>query len=204
MRQLPLLDAHRPGTSWLHRLPAGAKLLGMLAAGVVVIVLRGPLTGVGALAVALALVASSGLGLADTLRALRSLLLLGLLVGLYHLLQRSWALAAEQVTDLVALILLATVVTTTTPVDAMLDAIVRALGPLRSLGVRPERVALAFSLVLRSIPLTLAVAAETADAARARGLGRSPRALLTPMVIRTVAHARVTGEALHARGLGDD
>lgn len=200
----PLLDGYRPGSTGLHRLPAGAKLLGMMAASIVVIVLRGPLTGAGALVVALGLVAWSGMGLAATLRALRSLLLLGLLLGLYHLLQRNWALATEQVTDLVALILLATVVTATTPVDAMLDAIVRGLGPLRRVGVVPERVALAFSLVLRSVPLTLAIASETVDAARARGLGRSPRALLTPMVIRTVAHARQTGEALHARGLGDD
>lgn len=200
----PLLDGYRPGDTWLHRLPAGAKLLGMMAASLVVIVLRGPATGVAALVAALCLVAWSGLGLAATLRALRSLLLLGLLLGLYHLLQRNWALAAEQVTDLVALILVATVVTATTPVDSMLDAIVRGLGPLRRVGVVPERVALAFSLVLRSIPLILAIAGETLDAARARGLGRDPRALLTPMVIRTVGHARQTGEALHARGLGDE
>ena len=59
-------------------------------------------------------------------------------------------------------------------------------------------------LLVRGIPLTLEIAAETRDAARARGLERNPRAHLTPLVIRVVAHARATGEALHARGVGDD
>ncbi|RYE75981.1 MAG: energy-coupling factor transporter transmembrane protein EcfT, partial [Myxococcales bacterium] len=54
------------------------------------------------------------------------------------------------------------------------------------------------------IPRTIAIAEETRDAARARGLQRSPRARLIPMVLRVVAHARATGDALHARGLGDD
>ena len=70
--------------------------------------------------------------------------------------------------------------------------------------VDPEAVALAFSLTLRAIPTTIAIADETRDAAVARGLERSPRARLTPLVIRVVAHARATGEALQARGIGDD
>ena len=40
-------------------------------------------------------------------------------------------------------------------------------------------------------------------AARARGLERSPRALVVPIALRTVARAQTTGEALHARGILD-
>ncbi len=87
----------------------------------------------------------------------------------------------------------------------MLDAIIRGLGPFRRIGVNPERVALAFSLMIRADPRrSLEIAHETRAAAKARGLERNPRALLTPMVIRTVAHAYETGAALHARGIGDD
>ena len=100
--------------------------------------------------------------------------------------------------------LAATVMTATTPIDEMLDTLVVWLAPFRRFGVKPERVALAFSLTLRGIPTTIEVAQETRDAARARGLQRSPRARLVPLVIRVVAHARATGDALHARGLGDD
>ena len=37
---------------------------------------------------------------------------------------------------------------------------------------------------------------ETRAAAKARGLERSPRALLVPFALRTVSHAQLTGEAL--------
>ena len=55
-----------------------------------------------------------------------------------------------------------------------------------------------------AVPMTLDLANQSRDAARARGLERSPRARLTPVAIRVVAHARATGDALHARGIGDD
>lgn len=199
-----ILGNYRPGDTWLHRLPAGAKLLGMMAASIVVVTLRGPVSAVAALVVALVLVAWSRMGVRTTLRTLRGLLLVAVMLAAYQAWQRDWARAVESVVDLVALVLLATVLTTTTPVADVLDAITRALRPLRPIGVDAERVALAFSMVLRFIPTTFEIARETRDAARSRGLDRDPRARLTPMVIRSVAHARATGEALHARGIGDD
>ncbi|GGD17300.1 energy-coupling factor transporter transmembrane component T family protein [Nocardioides daphniae] len=199
-----LLGTYRPGTTWLHRMPAGAKMLALMALSTVVVVLRGPVSGAAALAVALGLVAWSGTGFAATLRSLRPFFVMAAILLAYHLLFGTWQVAVEQVGDLLALVLLATVLTATTPVDELLDTIVRALGPLRRVGVNPEKVALAFSLVLRTIPMLLTIAGETRDAARARGLERNPRTWLTPFVVRTVAHARDTGDALHARGLGDD
>ena len=75
--------------------------------------------------------------------------------------------------------------------------------PFRRL-VDPERVALTITLAIGALPGTVALALETRDAARARGLSRHPRAYLTPFVIRVVARAHETGDALQARGLGDD
>jgi biotin transport system permease protein len=111
--------------------------------------------------------------------------------------------AIETFVDLVALSLAAVVVSATTAVNAMLDAFVRWIGPLRRLGVDPERVALTIGLAVQALPGTIALALETRDAARARGV-RHPRAFLTPFVIRVVARAHETGDALRARGLGDD
>ena len=199
-----LLGAYRPGRTVLHRMPAGAKLLGLVVASLVVTVLGGWQSSVVALAVALVLVLVSRMPGRVVARSLRGLLLVVVLLGGWLAWQSGWQRAVGTVGDLLALVILATVVTTTTPVDGMLDTITRALSPLRPLGVRPERVALAFSLVLRTIPLTIALADETRDAARARGLERDLRARLTPFAIRVVADAQATGEALHARGIGDD
>lgn len=199
-----LLGAYRPGRTVLHRMPAGAKLLGLVVASLVVTVLGGWRSSVVALAVALVLVLVSRMPGRVVARSLRGLLLVVVLLGGWLAWQSGWQRAVGTVGDLLALVILATVVTTTTPVDAMLDTITGALSPLRPLGVRPERVALAFSLVLRTIPLTIGLADETRDAARARGLERDLRARLTPFAIRVVADAQATGEALHARGIGDD
>ena len=109
----------------------------------------------------------------------------------------------ETLVDLVALALAAITVSATTPVNAMLDTLVRAVRPLRRVGVDPERVALTISLAIGALPGTLALALETRDAARARGLGRHPRVYLTPFVVRVVARAHEQGDALAARGLGD-
>lgn len=203
MTASPLGD-YQPGSSVFHRLPVGAKLLGLLVLSVVAVAFRGVAT-TGILLVLAALgCVIAGVRLGRAARALRGILVAMTLLAAYQTWQRGGEHAFVVVGALVALVLLATVFTTTTSVERMVDAITRWLGPLRRLGVNPELVALAFSLMIRGIPLTLALAGETRDAARARGLERSPRAYLTPLVIRVVAHARATGDALHARGLGDD
>lgn len=198
-----LLGAYRPGTTPLHRLPPGPKLLALLGTAVLLVALRSPALAVAAVASALALVVWSGLGWGGAVRTVRRILLVATLLGAWLVWQQGWPRAVDAVGDLLALVLLASVLTATTSVDDMLDTIARALRPLRPLGVDPDRVALAFSLVIRAIPTTLEVAEETRVAAVARGLQRSPRARLTPVVLRVVAHARATGDALQARGIGD-
>ena len=201
---MSMLGLHRPGSTLLHRAPAGAKLLALLVAGLVTVVLRGPASSIVLLAGAGLLVAWSGAGVRLTLRALRGILLVAAGLGAYQAWQQGWPRAVESVGDLLTLVLLATVLTVTTPVDEILDTVTRALRPLRRLGVDADQVALAFALTIRAIPTTIEIADQTRDAALARGVQRDPRARLTPLVIRVVAHARATGDALHARGIGDD
>ena len=134
---------------------------------------------------------------------MRGLLIVVVLMAAYTIWQQGWERAVELTSDLVALVLLATVLTATTPVDEVLDAVTRLVRPLRRVGIDPERVGLAFALALRAVPTTFDLARQTGDAARARGLERDPRARLVPLVVRSVAHARATGEALDARGIGD-
>ena len=198
-----LLGGYSPGDTWLHRLPAAVKLGGLFVAGLVVALWQGYVGALGLLVVSLAVLGSSRVRLHPLVRSLRGLLLVAVMLGGWHLWQSGWSRATEVVADLLSLVLLATTLTATTPVDEVLDVLTRLLRPLRHVGVNPDRVALAFSLTLRAIPSTIALAEETRDAARARGLERDPRARLVPVVLRTVAHARATGEALHARGVTD-
>lgn len=199
----PLVSAYRPGTTWLHRLRAGAKV-GLLAAySVVTVVIDGWASGLVFVAVSMVVAISAGLRPREIARALRPLLWVVVIVGAFQTWQRGWPVAVHVLGDLVALVLAAVVLTATTPVDELLDTVVRWLGPFQRVGVKPERVALAFSLMLRAIPDLMEIARESRDAAKARGLERNVRARFTPLAIRAVARAYDTGDALAARGLGD-
>lgn len=203
MSQL-LIGGYRPGTTVLHRLPAGPKLGLLSVFGIATVATPGVWSALGFLGFAVALALWVRMPVRATVRALRPLLLVIVLVTVFQVWQRGWPLAIQVVAGLLASVIAALVFTATTSIDSMLDAITRGLGPFRRIGVNPERIALAFSLVLRAIPDIFDIAQETRAAAKARGLDRSPRALLVPMALRTVARAYETGDALAARGLGDD
>ncbi|CAN5315930.1 hypothetical protein BH11ACT1_BH11ACT1_14830 [soil metagenome] len=197
------LGLYRPGATPLHRAGPGAKLGGLAALGVLVVVLRGPTSAVALLVAALGTAALGRLPLWPTARRILPVLVTATFLGAYQWWARGWQVGAEVAIDLVTLVLGAAVVTSTTQADRMLDALGTAARPLRHVGLPPENVALAVGIMLRAIPALLETFAETRDAARARGLDRSPRALLVPAAVRTVSRARATGDALAARGLAD-
>lgn len=203
MSYLDGLGVYRPGHSPLHRAPVGPKLLGLVLVSIALVVVRGPASAVLFLLGALALAAVARIPLLQVLRVLRALLLLALAVAALQWWSTGPARAVESLLDLLSLGLFGLTLSHTTAVTDMLDAFVRWIAPLRRLGVDPERVALTVGLAIQSLPATLTLALETRDAARARGL-RTPRAYLTPFVIRVVGRAQETGAALHARGIGDD
>lgn len=198
------LGSYVPGASLLHRVAPGPKLLGLFVFAGVAIAFRTVPSTLVALVIAGALVLSVGLGWRAFGRSSIRFALIGVPLFAFQAWQQGWERGFAVVGTLFALILAASALTASTRVEDLIDTITRGLGPFRRFGAQPERVALAFSLVLRMIPTLLALAQETRTAAQARGLERHPRALMVPLVLRTVAHAQHTGEALHARGIGDD
>lgn len=195
--------AYRAGGSLLHRLRPGAKLLGLFVFGLAVVIFREWVVGLVALAVGLSLALIAGVRWRELLRITRGFALVGVLLFAFQTWQRDWQHGVAIVAGIFALILAASAVTASTAIDDMLDTVTWALRPLRPIGVHPERVALTFSLAVRSLPLAFQLAREAREAARARGLERNPRALLIPFVLRMIMHAKHTGAALHARGLDD-
>lgn len=198
------LGAYLPGSSPLHRLPAGAKLLGLFVFATAAVALRSVPSAAIALGISIALSHIAGLRGRDMLRVCARFAVVGVILFAFHAWQHSWDRGFAVVGTLLALILAASALTATTTVEDTVDTVTRALRPLRRLGAKPEQVALAFSLVIRTIPTILGIAHDTRSAARARGLERSVRAYAVPLVLRTVVHAQLTGEALAARGLPDE
>ncbi|GAA5153852.1 energy-coupling factor transporter transmembrane protein EcfT [Microbacterium pseudoresistens] len=190
-----------PGDSAIHRAPAGGKLALLAAAALLLSLLP---WGVVGMAVAV-LIASAGYVLAGLparvlgrawLRVLPLVVILG--AALFFFADPATAFIA--VGRIVALILLADLLTCTTRFGALMEALQRALGPLRRVGVDPEVVALTLSLAIATIPVMAGLIGQVRDAQRARGLRTGPRAGVALLVL-VLRHADDVGEALAARGI---
>lgn len=95
------------------------------------------------------------------------------------------------------------ILTLTTPIPDLIDGIVAACRPLRRCGADPDSIGLAVAVMMRSLPHLIGAFRDVRDAADARGIGRNPVPYIAPVVVRTVAYAHATGDALAARGLGE-
>ncbi len=187
----------------VHRLPAGAKLLGLLVLTTVLVVFRSPWVLLGGAVLVLGGYAVAGLGPRRLWAVVRPLRWFVVVLVVFQWWSAGWQTMVVVVGTLVVAVMAAGLVTATTSTSALLDAVVAGLRPLRPLGVDAERVGLTFSLAIRALPVIQHAFDEAQDARKARGLGRSTRALVTPVVVRTIRHAERTGEALAARGLDD-
>ena len=199
----PTTGTHVPGTSVLHRSPAGLKL-GALAVGLLVEgIVRTPVSvTVGVVVTAVALLVSR-LPPRACWDLLRPAIFVGVIVGALQLWFAGPVTAAVTVGWLVTAVVAAGLVTATTPMQELLDTVTSLVGPLRRVGVDPDRVALTLALAVSSVPVIARLAGEVQQARMARGAERSARAFVVPLVIRTVRHADRLGEALRARGLDD-
>lgn len=197
------IGLYLPGSSVLHRIPAGPKMAAMLLSVVAVTLLRQPWQlGVAALMVA-ALYLVSGIGWRPAAAQLWPMRWLILLVGVLQVALVDWRSAIVVCGGLLVTVALAALVTLTTRVTAMLDLCVRLLGPLRRFGVDPDRVGLVLALTIRCVPLMVGVIGEVNQARRARGVGFSLVALIAPAVVRALRSADAMGDALIARGADD-
>lgn len=198
-----MIGLYVPGTSVLHRAPAGPKLVVLAAFLLWLGVWRSPLAVALAAAVVAAAAALSRVGWQRVAAQVRPVVLVTLLVAAAQVWLAGPRTAVVVAGSLLVAVAAAGLVTLTTRTQDLLDALVAALRPLRRLGVDPERIGLLLALTIRSVPVLVALAQEVRDARRARGAERSVRAFAVPLVIRAVRHADRLGEALAARGVDD-
>ena len=186
-------------TTWLHRLPAGAKLLALAAATVAVLPIDAPGPALAVLAGVIALYGSLGREGLRRLSIARPLVPLLLVLLLAQGLLASWGLAVAATARILAMVWLASLVTMTTRMDDMLDAVAVVLSPLRLVGLSPRTLALAVALVIRFAPVLLAEWQALSDSFRARTGRRPGIRLLAPFALRMIDLSEHVGEALAAR-----
>ncbi len=197
-----VLGLYRPRRTPLHLSPAWVKMLGLALGSVVAFRLDGPEPTAVAAAVALILLASTLPPPRATLRGAALLTLFAALGGAYHWFFGDPRRGAEIALQAIAILLAALAVNCSTSSDDTLSVFVRLARPLRR-WLPTAAIGLMFSIALRSIPEGARILGESRSAARARGLSRSPRAILVPTAVRVVGFGLQVGEAITARGLAD-
>mgnify|MGYP001164254178 CR=1 FL=1 len=197
------LSLYVPGDSVLHRTRAGVKLLVLLALSVLTIWLRTPWQIAAVGVVVLVGYAIAHFPVSLVWRQVRPMLWVLLFIGAFQVWAAGWSRAAVVVGTVLVLVLAAALVTLTTRTTAMADAVVAACGPLRRLGVDPDRVGLVLALGMRSVPVVVGAAYDVRDAQRARGVVFAPQAYTVALVVRSLRMATALGDALVARGLDD-
>ncbi|AYG04636.1 energy-coupling factor transporter transmembrane component T [Gryllotalpicola protaetiae] len=199
-----MLTLYRPGNGRLHRMPAGPKVLLLLAVVLGVSLLPAVWWAAGA-AAAVTILAYAMAGLGDGMRELgrqvRSVRWVVAITLAGQLVFLGPEQAVANASRVVAAVVIAALLVITTRVSALLHAVERGLHPLQRLRVDPQRVALLLTVTLNTIPVLARLAGEVRDAQRARGTRASLRLFVVPFLVVALKHADEFGDALTARGV---
>lgn len=195
-----MFELYRPGASFLHRMPAGSKVLLLAVAGTLIFLADALAVVLAFLAAAAVLYPAAGIPLRSAWAQIRPALWFLAAILLAQGLINGWEAGVFVVARFAGLLLLAGLLTLTTRVSDMVEGMERGLSVLKYAGINPAKASLAVSLALRFIPVLAAVTAEVREAQKARGLNRSVLAVAMPVVIRTLRMSDEIADAIEARG----
>lgn len=196
-----MIALHRPGTSPVHRMPASAKLLVLALLAVTISLIPHSTVSLGIVGVGvIGAYLTAGFGprvLARQLWLARWIVVFMVVSQLIFL--TPWEALVNTV-RVVAIIVLAGLLTLSTPTEELLDALRRGLRPLRRFGVDPQRVGLTLALTLSMLPVVAGFADRIRQAQRARGVRLGVR-VVVPLLVMSLRHADDVADALTARGI---
>ncbi len=195
-----MISLYIPGKSYLHVLPAGFKLLFL---GIVSIFLL-PVENLLILLICLICVIILYISLGrQTLSQIKLLIPLApfllIILGL-HIWSGSLNEGISVIIRIVAMILLANLISLTTAMMDMMLALRPIFKPLESLGLSYKTLALSVALMIRFVPVLFAIYGDLVQSYTARS-NKNPRwHLFAPFTLLSLKMAENVGAALHARG----
>jgi biotin transport system permease protein len=195
-----MLTLTSPVETWAHGLPAGAKLLALALATSGLFLVGAPQGLAVALMATEALYLTGGLRFAAAgLRQLWPLWPFVVIVALWHLFSGDLEEGVAILLRLMTAVALANFVTMTTRLSDLLAVFERLAQPLAPI-LPPRRLALAFALVIRFIPVMLDRMGLIRQSWAARSPRRSGWRVLVPATLAALDDADRVAEALRARG----
>lgn len=196
-----MLALTSPVRTPFHRVPAGAKLLGLAVFTFGVALIDAPALMLPPLALVAVLYAICGARFAVSgLRALKPLWIFVAVILVWHALTDDLARGAMLAARILATVALANLVTMTTRLEDLIAVVDTLLRPLERLGLRPGLIGFAIALVLRFTPVLLDKGRALAEAWRARSPRRAGWRVVIPLTLVTLDDAEHVAEALKARG----
>jgi biotin transport system permease protein len=197
-----MIALYRDGNSLLHRAPAGAKVLAfMVIALAITLSADNPFTVPVAVALAIFGYLTAGLGLRTLVAQIYVVRWVIVIMLVTQLIFLPPLVAAANTGRVLAVIVLAALITLTTRIPALLDATEHALGPLRRFGADPARIGLLLGMTITTIPVIMGIATTIRDAQRARGVPVRPATFVMPLLILSLKHSDDLADALAARGI---
>lgn len=197
-----MIGLYSPGDSVVHRMRAGWKLAALALAVIGVTLLPSWPWVLGAAGVTALLFALARIRPRVALAQLTPIVLVVALAGALNWIFQGWEAALMLALRVLVCVALAALVTLTTRVGDILDAMRAALRPFGR-RVDADRVGLVLALTIRAVPLMHDLVRAVLEARKARGAEGSMRAIAVPVVVRALQTADAMGEALAARGVDD-
>ena len=186
-------------TTWLHRIPAGFKLLALALLGMFLFAIQTwpallMLTGC-----CVAVFASLGATTSRTKPLVVGVLVASGLVGVFHVWMGQPVLAAVTVMRLLSATLMGIALTLTTRYSDLLSVFEWLLTPLQKLGLRTDHLALQLALMLRFTEHFFVVWRRLDDAYRLRTGKAGGFKILAPLTIQMLLTTRRVADALTLR-----
>jgi biotin transport system permease protein len=194
-----MISLYISSATWLHKIPAGVKLAVLAIASLLVLPVGDWTLLSFACTAVIAVYFSLGKPGPARLWSLRILLPLVLGIGLFQVLVTGWESALLSIFRILFMVMLADLVTASTPMQDMMRVVLPLFAPLKFIGLKPETLALSVALVIRFIPVLAAQWAAQSDAWRARSGKRPGFKLIIPFISRALARTDQIAESIAAR-----
>jgi biotin transport system permease protein len=185
--------------TWLHRVPAGVKLLALALLGIGLFAMQQWQILLAVTVACVLVFVSLGAAVQATRPWVIGVLFASGLVAGFHVWMAQPVLAAVTVMRLVSATLMGIALTLTTRYSDLLHVLTWLLSPLRKIGVRTDPLALQLALMLRFIEHFFVVWRRLDDAYRLRTGQSGGFKILAPLTIQMLLTTRRVADALTIR-----
>ena len=190
---------YSPQTTWLHRVPAGWKLLFLALLGTGLFMTDHLAVLSPSALVCVLIFASLGRTSAKAKPLVVGMLVAGALVLGFHAVMSQPILGVVSTLRLLSTTLMGIALTLTTRYSDLLQVLEHLLAPLKYVGLAPERLALQLALMLRFTEHFFITWQRLDDAHRVRTGKAGGFKILAPLTIQMLVAARRVGDALFIR-----